>query len=276
MFEGFNQLFTDHLMDLVMTLFGQLTATPLMMAASGHGTWLTQIPGVHTGTVHIAAAVMVSTLLLATMWLAAVRLRRAKQTADGGVIPDRSLTLLNLFDIIADGLFAFTASILGEKHAARYFPLVGTIFLFVFTNNVFGLIPGALPATQNFNTSFSIGILVFIIYNYEGIRAVGIKQHIAHFFGPKLPWWCSLATLMIFAIELVSHALRPFTLGVRLMANMTGDHAVLSTFLGMTEGTWIPIPVIFYGLGLFVCFIQAFVFTLLTMIYIMLATAHDH
>ena len=74
-------------------------------------------------------------------------------------------------------------------------------------------------------------------------------------------------------IELISHLVRPMSLGLRLFGNMTGDHKVLSIFLDLTPYF---VPMIFYGLGLFVCFVQAFVFTLLSMVYISLATAHDH
>ena len=274
MSESIVQLLLNQISELAYIIVAQVGRNIAMMAAGGH-TWLTSIPGVDHHSVHIAGALITGTLLLGVMWLASLQLRRAKQIADGGVIPDRRLSLLNLFDLIAEGLYDFTAGMLGAKNAARFVPLAGGIFLFIFCNNLFGLIPGSLPSTENFNTTFGIGLIVFAIYNVEGVRELGLKAHIAHLFGPKLPLLMAPISLMIFCIEIISHCLRPFTLGVRLRSNMIGDHAVLGNFLGMTEGTWVPIPVIFYGLGLFVCFIQAFVFTLLTLIYIMLATAHE-
>ena len=143
------------------------------------------------------------------------------------------------------------------------------LFTVVFTNNLIGLLPGFLPPTDNFNTTLALGIFVFLYYNYQGIRAQGIVGHIKHFMGPV--WYLAI---LIFPIELISHTVRPLSLGLRLKGNMEGDHLVLSIFSGLVPYI-VPIP--FYVIGLFVCFMQAFVFTLLTMVYISLATAHhDH
>jgi F-type H+-transporting ATPase subunit a len=143
------------------------------------------------------------------------------------------------------------------------------LFTFVFINNVIGLLPGFLPPTDNFNTTLALGVFVFLYYNYQGIRAQGIVGHIKHFMGPV--WYLAI---LIFPIELISHTVRPLSLGLRLKGNMEGDHLVLSIFSGLVPYI-VPIP--FYVIGLFVCFMQAFVFTLLTMVYISLATAHhDH
>src|SRR5262249_25395312 len=133
---------------------------------------------------------------------------------------------------------------------------------------IFGLFPGFNPATSNNNTTFALGVTSFLVYNVEGIRAQGLVSYIKHFMGPII--W--LAPLM-FVVEVVSHLVRPLSLGLRLSGNMTGDHTVLSIFLGLTP---IGIPMIFYALGLFVCFVQAFVFSLLSMVYLSMATAHDH
>ena len=81
---------------------------------------------------------------------------------------------------------------------------------------------------------------------------------------------------MLFVIEVISHCVRPMTLSLRLFGNMTGDHLALSIFTDLTSALYIPVPVIFLVLGTLVCFIQAFVFTLLSMIYIRLAVAHEH
>ena len=82
-----------------------------------------------------------------------------------------------------------------------------------------------------------------------------------------------MAPLMII-IELISHVVRPFSLGLRLYGNMVGDHTVLSIFLDLAG--YFFVPVIFYFLGMFVCFMQAFVFMILTMIYVSMAISHDH
>ena len=117
------------------------------------------------------------------------------------------------------------------------------------------------------NTAFAIGIFIFFTYNFLGIKENGLA-YLKHFLGPML----LLAPLML-PLEIISHVVRPMSLGLRLSGNMTGDHTVLGIFLDLVPYV---VPVIFYGLGTFVSFVQAFVFTLLSMIYIAMATAHDH
>src|SRR4029078_4205242 len=97
-------------------------------------------------------------------------------------------------------------------------------------------------------------------------------SYLKHFLGPIM-WLAGL----IGPIEIISHVMRPFTLGIRLQGNMFADHTVVGVFIDLFKGIWfIPVPAAFYGLGLFVSFTQAFVFTMLSMIYISIATAHDH
>ena len=108
---------------------------------------------------------------------------------------------------------------------------------------------------------------VFFYYNYAGLREHGLG-YLKHFLGPV--WY--LAWLFL-PIELISHAFRPLTLGLRLWGNIMGDHLVLNVFSGMLP---IGVPVVFMGLGFFVGFLQSFVFSLLTLIYLSLATSHDH
>jgi F-type H+-transporting ATPase subunit a len=117
------------------------------------------------------------------------------------------------------------------------------------------------------NTTISVGIFSFLLYNLEGLRTNGLG-YLKHFLGPVL--W--LAPLMVI-IEVISNLVRPMSLGIRLFGNMTGDHTVLSIFLNLVP---IGVPIIFYALGLFVCLVQAFIFSLLSMVYLSMATAHDH
>ena len=130
-----------------------------------------------------------------------------------------------------------------------------------------GLIPGMTPATDNINTTLALGLFTFGVYNWYGVKEHGVK-YINQFLGPLL----FLAPFMFF-LELISHAIRPFSLALRLWGNMMGDHTVLSIFLDLVP---YGVPVVFYALGLFVCFMQAFVFSLLTMIYLSMAISHDH
>ena len=120
-----------------------------------------------------------------------------------------------------------------------------------------------------------MGLFIFIAYNWEGFREHGLS-YLKQFLGPtgnRILAPINLLVLIMLPIELVSHLARPMSLGLRLQGNMMGDHTVLGVFLDLTH---FIIPVIFYFLGLFVCFMQAFVFTILSMVYISMAISHDH
>ncbi|HOW16229.1 MAG TPA: F0F1 ATP synthase subunit A, partial [bacterium] len=110
-------------------------------------------------------------------------------------------------------------------------------------------------------------IFVFIYYNYAGFKEHGFS-YIKHYMGPMI--W--LAPLM-FPIELISNMVRPFSLGLRLFGNITGDHLVLGIFSDLAP---LIVPIPFLGLGLFVSFFQALIFVLLSMIYLTLALSHEH
>ena len=228
-------------------------------------TWLNAIPGLEHTPNHILGAILVFALLVGLGFLAFRSIRN--QTIEESLVPSPRFTLRNFLEVIIEKLYGLVETVMGEKAAKEYFPVIGTLFIFVFTSNILGLIPGFLPPTDNINTTLAAGFFVFLFYNIQGFRKNG-WNYLKHFFGPV--WY--LAPLM-FVIELVSHFFRPVSLSLRLSGNMIGDHAVLSVFLDLVP---LVIPVIFYGLGLFVCFIQAFVFCLLTMVYLNLSIAHDH
>jgi F-type H+-transporting ATPase subunit a len=216
---------------------------------------------------HVVMAIGVGLLLAAISLIFFFSLSKALRSPGGGLVPDNRLSFRNFFEIIAEKLYQLTQSVIGHHNADRYFPVVATLFVFIFTNNILGLIPGVLPATENLNTTLAIGVFVFFYYNIEGFRANGVG-YLKHFMGPVI-WLAPL----LFIIEVASALSRPFSLGMRLRGNIYGDHMVLSVFNGLVPYL---IPVIFYGLGVFVSFLQAFVFCLMTMVYISLSTAHDH
>src|SRR5262249_14880729 len=139
-------------------------------------------------------------------------------------------------------------------------------------NNVIGLLPGMTAATDNLNSGLAMGLFSFVVYNYYGIRENGVA-YIKHFMANMTNGVWLIFGLLLLVLELISHLVRPFSLGLRLMANLQGDHTILGVFTDL-----IPygVPVAFYVLGLFVCFMQAFIFTVLSMVYISIATAHDH
>lgn len=214
---------------------------------------------------HILTFALVSVLFVITGLVYRLRLAANKNA----VIPDRGITFRNIFEAMGQFIYNLAKNIMGEEATKKYYTVIMFFFAIIFANNCVGLIPGFLPPTDNFNTTLALGTFVFIYYNWQGIRAQGLWGHIKHFMGPV--WYLAI---LILPIELISHGVRPLSLGLRLKGNMEGDHLVLSIFSGLIPYI-VPIP--FYIIGLFVCFMQAFVFTLLTMVYISLATAHhDH
>lgn len=238
---------------------------PSVASASAGYTWLGGI----AHQAHIAQHVLTFFIVAILFLLIGVIYRSKISNVKNIAIPDRGITFRNMVEALGQFVYNLARNIMGEEQAKKYYTVIVLLFSFIFINNVIGLIPGFLPPTDNFNTTLALGIFVFLYYNYEGIKEQGIVGHIKHFMGPV--WYLAI---LIFPIELISHGVRPLSLGLRLKGNMEGDHLVLSIFSNLVPYI-VPIP--FYVIGLFVCFMQAFVFTLLTMVYISLATAHhDH
>ena len=227
-----------------------------------HFTWTQLIPGVGHHYSHVA------TLLIVTVLISALGLYARASLGNGetAVIPTGKFSVRGIFEVFTEYIASLADQVIGH-HGRVFAPYFASVFTFVLFNNFIGLIPGMTPATENFNTTFAFGIFSFLAYNAIGLKEGGLG-YLKHFLGPVL--W--LAPLMLI-IELISHFIRPLTLGLRLANVMTGDHTVLSVFLGLAPfGPAIP----FYAMGMLVCTIQAFVFTLLSMVYVALATAHDH
>jgi F-type H+-transporting ATPase subunit a len=153
-------------------------------------------------------------------------------------------------------------------HAGRrYMGYFGTIFLFILASNLIGIVPCFESPTQNPSVTAGCALTTFIYYNLVGIQAQGFLYP-ATFAGPV--WW--LAPMMV-PIEIISHMARPLSLTIRLYANMFAGEKVTMAFLGLTL---FPIPVIFMGLHAFVGAIQAYIFMVLTMVYVSGAVAHEH
>ncbi|MGP8247380.1 MAG: F0F1 ATP synthase subunit A [Bryobacteraceae bacterium] len=151
-------------------------------------------------------------------------------------------------------------------HAGKYLPFFGTIFLFVLFSNLIGVVPGFESPTMYVYVTVGCAVAVFVHYNAMGLSANGLG-YLKHFVGPS---W-GLAILMI-PIEIVSNLARPLSLSVRLFANMFAGEQVTTVFLGLTK---FVVPVAFMGLHIFVALIQAYIFALLSMIYVGGAVSHE-
>ena len=160
-------------------------------------------------------------------------------------------------------------SVIGE-HGYKYFPVVATFAVLVLISNLMGLFPLFMSPTASVNVTFALSITSFVYYNYVGIHENGIINHIAHLTGPRLPLILTIIiTPLIFSIELISNLIRPFTLGIRLFANMFADEQISSQVANLyAPYTQILLPIVLMPLAVFVAFVQTLVFTLLSMIYI--------
>ncbi len=176
----------------------------------------------------------------------------------------------NVIEAYLGGVIAMGKDVIGEDLARKYLPLVATVGLFMFISNVIGIIPGFESPTSNINVTLPLALVVFIYYNYEGIRVNGVGKYFAHFMGPvKL-----LAPLM-FPIEIVSHISRIISLSFRLCGNIKGDDLFLWVLL-MLVPLFAPLPA--YLLLTFSALLQTFVFMILIYVYLAgaVAISDDH
>jgi F-type H+-transporting ATPase subunit a len=192
---------------------------------------------------------------------------RIKDVADPEVLkPDGTLTLRNFAELLTGAILNMMLGLMTKKQARYFLPLIGTCAFLIFFSNVMGLIPGFLPPTSNLNTTVACALVIFFATHIYGVKEHGLP-YFKHFFGPI--WWLAW---LIFPIELIGHIVRPVTLSVRLMANMTADHLVLAIFLGLVPFL-VPVPM--YFMGCIVVTVQTLVFCLLSAIYIGMAVAHE-
>jgi F-type H+-transporting ATPase subunit a len=229
---------------------------------------------------HTFFAVIVGLLLI----LFAIKARAALAAAKDPVVPIAELGPRNIAELLVQLVVSQSDAIIG-KQGRKYVPFFATFFFFILFSNLSGLLPGFAPPTGNLNTTLGLAVVSFIGYNVIGGREQGL-DYLKHFFGPmtSLPGKSIVAkiaflpillvsVIFFFILEAFSHGFRPVSLSLRLFGNMMGDHQVIEAFIGLTK---LVVPVAFYLMGTLVSVIQAFVFTLLSMIYVALAVSHGH
>jgi F-type H+-transporting ATPase subunit a len=166
----------------------------------------------------------------------------------------------NLMEAYLNGVLEMGIDVMGKAHARKYLALVATIGLFVGIANLIGIIPGFEAPSSSLNMTLTLALTVFVYYNYVGIKTHGVIKYFKHFTGPV--WW--LAWLM-FPVEIVSHFSRIISLSFRLMGNIKGDDMFLAVILMLVP--WI-LPLIPFALLTFGAFLQAFIFMMLTYVYL--------
>jgi F-type H+-transporting ATPase subunit a len=180
---------------------------------------------------------------------------------------DKPGKLQQVFELIYDFVRGQSDDMVGHE-GHKHNTLFGTFFIFILICNLIGIIPGFESPTQVVYVPAGCAVISFLYYNFVGIRKNGPLKYLAHFAGPI--WW--MAPLM-FPIEIISHLARPLSLTIRLFANMLAGEQVTLVFLSIT---YFIAPVLFMGLHVFVSVLQAYIFMLLTMMYVGGAVAEEH
>ncbi|MDR1577194.1 MAG: F0F1 ATP synthase subunit A [Deltaproteobacteria bacterium] len=189
-----------------------------------------------------------------------------------GRLATRNVTMIpgnlqNFFETIVEALGNFQDSIMG-RHGRPFFPLIATLIMFVFVCNFNGLVPGSFAPTSNINTTLSLALIIVFTTHLTGVREHGFK-YIKHFLGPS-----PLVAPLMLPVEIISHLARVLSLSLRLFGNIMGEDLVVAILFMLGGQFFLPLPMM--GLGLFTGFLQAFIITLLAMVYITEALEHSH
>ena len=173
----------------------------------------------------------------------------------------------NVFELIISGLEEFMVDTAGEE-GRKFFPILGTVFIYILVCNLSGLIPGFFPPTAKIETPLSCALVIFTMTHVIGIMYHG-AGYVKHFLGPV--WWMAW---LIAPIEIIGHLARILSLTFRLFGNMMGHEMVLGILFMLAGLFLVPLPIM--AMGIFVGFIQAFVFFLLSIIYFQGSMEHAH
>lgn len=236
---------------LLIAIFGEPSRRwlDLMGAAEGESFWLPD---------HVVMALLAVALIAAVT----VPLRRRLSV-------ERPSHLQQSLELVVTGLRDLLEDVIGHGMGARFLPFVGSLAVFIFVCNIFGLFYFLQPPTANPNTTFALSISAFVFYNVVGIRAQGLMSYLKHFAGPVV----FLAPIMV-PIEIISHLARILSLALRLFGNIFGEHTAKGIFVAIFPFL-VPWPMM--GIGIFAAILQAFIFVMLTMAYIQGAVAaEDH
>lgn len=218
--------------------------------------------GFHVGGEHHAVPDHIVMALIVALGLVtlAIFVRR-------GLSVDNPTPMQHLLEVALEAIHGLMKEVIG-KDAREHAPLICTLAIYILVGNILGQIPGFISPTSNLNITASCGICVFFYYNYQGFRKHGLLKYLKHFAGPV--WWLAW---LIFPLEIVSHCARPFSLSMRLFGNIFAEEMVIGSFNTLFP-FFLSVPIMF--LGLFLSVIQAFIFILLTMVYISGAVEEGH
>ncbi len=229
--------------------------------------------------IHVPWVIQAALVAGAILLFAGLAVRHRVAEPGGGVVPDEGITVRNLVEVIVEWLAELARERMGPDYR-KYFPIIGTMFFFILISNLMGLVPGFAGATSDASTTWAWAAIAWIFYTTIGI-AKHKHQYIVKFMGPSFfereiagrTVHFRLLAPVFLILEIPLDLARMLTLAVRLLANMFADHTVIAVWLSLVP---IGVPALFMGLGLIISFLQAFIFALLTMIYVGLALAEPH
>ena len=226
------------------------------------------------GFMHHWENVVFSWMIAILICVVAYRAYRKRTLIPGG--------LQNFVELVIETLDNFVSGILGPA-GRKFTPFLGTIFIYIFCMNMFGLIPGMKSPTSNLNTTVSLAICVFFYVQYTGLRSLGIVGYLAHMAGNPRDVVTWLLVPINIPIHVIEELAKPLSLSLRLFGNITGEDVLITVFVGLGVSALsflhlpvgLPLQLPFIFLALLTGTIQALVFTLLSTIYFSLMLPHD-
>ncbi|HEY6331999.1 MAG TPA: F0F1 ATP synthase subunit A [Blastocatellia bacterium] len=174
-----------------------------------------------------------------------------------------------LLEVTVEQIRALLDQVVGP-YGVRYVPIIGSLAIFILIGNLMGLIPGLEAPTMSINVTGALGITSFLYYMSMGFRQQGVG-YLKHFMGGLTGAWLPIG-IMIFFVELMSNFVRPITLSVRLFVNIFADHQIGQTFVQLVPPL---VPIFTLLLGVFVAFVQTFIFIMLSMVYLSETVPHE-
>ena len=215
------------------------------------------VPGHHAVPDHIVMILIIALALIIFSWWLRGRLSVENPTPTQHVV-----------EVVFDAIRNLMKQVIGPD-SSRFTPLIGTLAVYILVGNLLGMVPGFISPTSNLNVTASCALCVFIYYNYQGIRKHGFISYMKHFGGPVV-----YLAPFLFLIEIISHLARPFSLSVRLFGNIFAEELIIGSLNRYIFPFLVSIPVMF--LALLLSTIQAFIFIMLTMVYISGAVEESH
>ena len=234
----------------------------------GHQDFTKEMADIAASAVFSSWAVTFVLIIVAFLGRMSINKALAKKQEIERYEADSGFSIRNLLELYTGFIFNLAANNIGKKDAKGFFWLLGGLFIYILFNNLVGIMPFGVPATQSISNNFAMSIVVLIVFVGLGIKRTGMG-FFKHMAGPI--WW--LAPLIFFIESFGTFIVRPLTLSIRLTGNITGDHKVMEVAYFLSPYV---LPAGTLVLGTFVSFIQAFVFTILTIVYIQLSVADHH